>query len=818
MKEATFERLEWQVLRQMLAGYAQGPVVRELLETLQPNLQADDIASRWESVDALKRLIHDGYRAPVGEILPMEKILRAAEMGQIFEPDELRTILTLLHSTRNAYAFTSDFADRCFPLQRYKTQLFPLQKLTQAIEQAIGPDGKIRDTASPELQSIRQSKVALRKRIEDKLKHYLQDRDVSQYIQDEFFTVRSDRYVVPISLDGRGRVKGSIFDTSASGQTLFLEPAEIAPLNLQLQDLELNEKLEILRILRMLSASVAKEVDCLRVNYQLLVELDFLSSQAAFAAEISANAVQLAKEPSISLKRARHPILAKEHGSKVVANDIELPAGQTTLIVSGPNAGGKTVVLKTVGLLQLMAKAGLLLPAEQDSEVFLFDQIHVELGDAQSLRANLSTFSGHLLGLKPVLEKSTPKDLVLMDELAVGTEPQTGAAIAQAVLEYLANAGTKTIVTTHFDSLKVIATRDSRFRNGSMEFSGESLRPTYRLILDVPGQSFGLELATQIGIPPAIVQRAKELRGHQAEQLDEAIRELQRVKSHLLTREAEIETRLFELDNQRANLDTAERELDEIRKRAAGRMESRYESELSEMQDKFDRTLGEMRALMKRVEAEIPDSSGIRDQWQRLKHDAEGVMREVRGQAGDLSAKSESPVVPGQEVELSGVKEGDRVFVTALMKEGVVSKITQGADEPLEITAGSLKFRTSVANVRVLPKQEESRRTPARPSGRGGQRPVRSTAATPDLVIQTPTNAVNLRGMDQEQAVNHMWKFIDQAILRGEGAVVVIHGHGTDRLKSAVRSALDRESSYQLNHRPGRPEEGGDGVTVVFFV
>jgi DNA mismatch repair protein MutS2 len=811
----SWERLEWPIVCEILAGYGQGPVARDMCANLVPDLPAEEIAQRWSTVDALKDLIIEGYRAPVGEVQPMEKLLRAAEMGHIFEPDELRTILGLLYSTRTAYAFSSDFANRCFPLQKFKAQLFPLAKLTTAIDQAIGPDGKIKDTASSELNSIRQAKVALRRRIEDKLKHYLQDRDVSAYVQEEFFTVRADRYVVPISLDGRGRVKGAIFDTSASGQTLFLEPVEIAPMNHQLQELELNEKLEIIRILRVLSASVAGEVDHLRINYELLVELDFLSSQAAFAADIGACAVRIAEHPSVDLRRVRHPILARDRGNTVVANDIELKANQSALIVSGPNAGGKTVVLKTLGLIQLMAKAGLLIPADPESQIYLFEQVHVELGDAQSLRANLSTFSGHLLGLKPVLQSATSRDLVLMDELAVGTEPQTGAAIAQAVLESLADRGAKTVVTTHFDGLKLIATNDARFRNASMEFSGASLRPTYRLILDVPGQSFGLELAAQIGIDDKIISRARQLRGTQAEHLDQAIRELQNYKSQLMARQQELDQGLIDLENERENLETAKLEIDQIRKRAAGRMESMYEQELSTIREQFEKNQTAMRALMKRVEAELPSSRQIREEWQNLKSDTDNLIRGLHGQAGELSAKSENVVVPGAAIELAGIREGDRVFVTALMKEAIVSKINHGADDSLEVTAGSLKFRTSIENVRLLPR-DESRRS-SKPGTRSHGPKPRVVSATPEFVMQTPTNSVNLRGMDQDQAIQSMWKFVDQAILRGEGAVIIIHGHGTDRLKSGVRAALASNSGYQLNHRPGNPEEGGDGVTVVFF-
>ncbi|RZA10139.1 MAG: endonuclease MutS2, partial [Proteobacteria bacterium] len=333
------------------------------------------------------------------------------------------------------------------------------------------------------------------------IRQLLTDQDVEAYVQDKIFTIRSDRYVVPMRVDGRGRVKGSIYDTSASGQTLYMELSEVRPMNDALLELESSEKLEILRIFKELSAQIAAELDTIDNNYKQLVELDILTAEAGLAVKLDAGPASIRDTPGLSFLRARHPILEMRQGFKTVANNVGLEDGQLSLIVSGPNAGGKTVVLKTVGLLHLMVKARLLLPLDEKSEVFLFENIFVEIGDAQNLSANLSTFSGHLMGLKPVLQEAGPDDLILLDELAVGTEPHTGSAIGQAVLEELANRKATAIVTTHFDNLKSLAINDKRFRNGSMEFSTKNLQPTYRLVLDIPGQSYGIEVAEQIGLP-----------------------------------------------------------------------------------------------------------------------------------------------------------------------------------------------------------------------------------------------------------------------------------------------------------------------------
>ena len=441
MYHATYENLEWNLLLNRLADHARSAPARHLCLALPTDLERQAVLQRWGETEPLTGLIRGGYAPPLGELPDMTALFKALKLGQILEGEYLRQIYQLLDITRLIQRFAIDFQSTCGTLGPYARSLYPLPKLMQAIAKAIGPEGEILDGASEELQKIRLAKASQRHRIEQEIRQILVDDQIETYLQDKFFTMRAERYVIPIRLDGRGRIAGSIYDTSASGQTLYIEPVRIAPLNAALLELDLAEKLEIIRIFRELSAHAAKEYDILQSDYEQIVTLDFLAAQAHFACEYDGIAVPLSDSPMMRLFGARHPLLSAPGGGAAVPNDILLGEQQSSLIISGPNAGGKTVVLKTAGIIHLMAKAGLLLPVDAPSTLFLFRNVYLSLGDAQSITAGLSTFSGHILGLKPIINDASRSDLVLLDELAVGTDPQTGSAIAQAILEDFAFRG-----------------------------------------------------------------------------------------------------------------------------------------------------------------------------------------------------------------------------------------------------------------------------------------------------------------------------------------------------------------------------------------
>jgi DNA mismatch repair protein MutS2 len=821
INELTLEKLQWPSLCEALASEARTVEGIDSCLNLRPSFEKLAIELRWQDVLPLRDLLRAGYRPPIGELPDMHRTFRAVSLGQILDGEEVWSVFILLQMVRNVHQFCMDKQDRCRTLQKFYRLIQPLPKLSRTIEKTISADGELLDDASPELMRIRQQKLSMRRKIESTIKQLLTAQDVEAYVQDTFFTIRSDRYVVPMRLDSRGRVKGSIYDTSASGQTIYMELAEVRPLNDALLELESSEKLEILRIFKELSALIATELEVIDSNYAQLVELDILSAEAGLAVRLDAGATKLREQPGLSLFRARHPMLELRQGFKTVPNDAGLEEGQLSLIISGPNAGGKTVVLKTVGLIHLMAKARLLVPADDRSEIYLFDNIFVEIGDAQNLSANLSTFSGHLIGLKPVLEKAQATDLILLDELAVGTEPQIGSAIGQAVLEELANRKATSIVTTHYDNLKSLAINDGRFRNGSMEFSTRSLTPTYRLVLDIPGQSYGIEVAEQIGLPPHVIERAKDLRGRSSSNMEAILDSWMALRDEANIEKTRYAQLKLDMESQKHRWEQERAALASSKQDTSSKIKARYQDQLDRLKDEYEAMLEELRELLKEQKRSplAPDALKdlIRDNQSRL----DTKNRKLQGSLMDVEREFHSiDKLPGQPATAADLKEGASVYIVSMAKEAVVSKVSGEAQNlTIEVKAGLLKIKPQLSDLRLLNEAKDKGESKAqtvrertRPSPMSGSATGKTEVT---FTLPTLTNSLDLRGMDSDSALNRTWGFIDKAVLRGESAVILIHGHGTDTLKKSLRRALAKDAPYALDFRPGEAEEGGDGVTVV---
>jgi DNA mismatch repair protein MutS2 len=808
-------KLEWPILTAKVAAHAQTDEGRAYCLGISPALDRQEIESRWQEVLLLRDIARTGYKAPIGELKVPLKVFKASEKGQILEGSEFRIIFDILSATKRVLSFAGSFAPKSSLLQKLRSSLYALQDLAQLIEKTVTVDGQLKDDASPDLAYLRQLKTNLRKRIEENLDRLLSTPDVADYLQDLFYTVRNEKYVIPIRLDGRGRIKGQIIDTSDSGQTLFLEPASIAQMNQDLHDLDVAEKLEIIKIFRELSAAVAKELETIRRNYDALIDLDTKSAEAAFAVEIDAGAAEISDTPCIQLIEARHPLIKTASGKTAVANTIILNTiaeqKQSILIVSGPNAGGKTVVLKTVGLIQLMAKAGLLLPIEPNSKLFLFNQIFLELGDNQNLAANLSTFSGHLLGLKPILESAGPNDLALLDELATGTEPNSGSAIAHAILEHLADCKTTAIVTTHFDSLKALALNDHRYRNASMEYALSTYSPTYRLILDVPGQSYGLELANQIGIPKVIIDRARQLRGAEQTDLDTAISSLQQASQQAETLTRKLQAELLEAESAKARWTNECKLLEEQRAKATRSVAAKIEDEVDSLRAEFEDTSKELKQVVK----EIRSGNLEPDLAYEKKRHTEDKLRDLEKKVSSLASAGQQTELPGVALAASEITVGATVYVLPLKREGTITKAGLNPHDPIEVQVGIIKVRVSLLDLRkTRNSQTDTNQAKTKTHIKHNQVPTVSDQL-PGFVPQTPENTLDLRGLDGDQAVERTLNFLDRCLRAEQPFAVIIHGHGGDRLKNAVRYMLKTNCPYNVAFRPGETNEGGDGVTVV---
>ncbi|MCX6117870.1 MAG: Smr/MutS family protein [Proteobacteria bacterium] len=828
-QERILSKLEWPLLVSKLASHAQSEEGQEDCESLSPfqdpGLNISNILERWDRIIPLRDLIRSGYKAPIGNVRKMYGIFKGAEKGMIFEGDELRLCYELLLSAKKVSGFLQNFSNRSIWLQSIRGRLQSCTSLYTSIEKSVGPDGKLLDSASEELQTIRKQKASLRKRIEENLQKLMLEPPVSDYLQDNFFTVRNDKYVIPMRLDGRGRVKGTIVDTSNSGQTLLIEPISIVPLNEMMQELDVAEKLEIVRIFRDLSAGVATELDALKLNYSTLIELDRLTAEAALAQEMDAGKIKIAVDPSVNLLFARHPLIVTPSGKSAEPNTISLDQNQSILVVSGPNAGGKTVVLKTVGLLQLMLKSGLLIPADESSSMSIFKNVYVEMGDSQNITANLSTFSGHIFGLKPILENATSVDLVLLDELATGTEPNTGAAIARAILENLAEKKVTTIATTHFDALKSLAISDHRYRNASMEYAEATYRPTYRLILDVPGQSYGLEVAEQMGLDRALIERARTIRGLKMSDLDEAVIQLNRMRTTLETEKKQLEEQLIAAQQSKFRWEQECKLLEEQRLNASRHVAAKLEDQVGALKSEFQ----EAAEALKKVVKEVRHGHVDVEQAITERKKTESKLTEFDKTISQLSEAGLNTDLPGRAAVFNELKEKLDVYVLPVRREGQIVKVPTQPNESIEVQVGIVKLRVSLQDLRITRGPSGNHQSTTSDSSHKKRisstkvnhavgtpfSPQNGAPSSPEMVPQTATNTIDLRGMDSDSATSKALQFIDKCLLRGEYAVVLIHGNGGDRLKTSIRMMLKSSCPYDVSFRPGLQNEGGDGVTIV---
>ena len=799
---------EWQDLLLQIADHCSTSDGHTRAKKITPSLSRQDIENLWAQVLPLKELSNAGYEVRVGDIQPVEAILEAAGKSQILTGEDLRCIFDTLDTTQRVSRFARDFSEKCETLATFAETLDHLPDLHKMILRCINPDGSVKDDATPTLLEIRRKKVSLRKGIEEKIQSLFQNDEHRAYIQDEYFTIRSDRYVIPLKLDGRGRVAGSIIDTSASGQTLFIEPEPIRRQNESIQEVELAEKLEIIRIFKQITGEVQSNSSVIDANYESLIALDLLSARAKFAQDLDASAIEISDRPLIDLIAARHPLVKQEKTGRAVANDINLTGDHRTMIVSGPNAGGKTIVLKTVGMLQAMLKAGFLLPAEPTSKMYLFDQVYFIMGDSQNIEQKLSTFTGHIHAIKKMLADVGPEDLVLLDELANGTEPEAGASMAQAILEALQQKGSLTLATTHFERLKTLAIYNSQFRNASMQYSEKTGKPSFKLLADIPGQSLGLETAAREGLPASIIKRAEEIKGAKFSSLEKALQRLSSAESEAQAKVKELEEQVLRTKIEREHWEKERESLRKIRKDAAGKLTERYERVFNSMREDLRKDLKSLKNIANssaRTQPEQLQDIKAKDRQRQQKFEQE--VRELEQMHG------KDQQLPGHQVEHGHIHLGDRVYVVGLGKTGEVIKLADSKTDSYTVDFGLLQIRASLSQLRYIAKAEKKPQKGRRPKPANSRKHSKSEVSV--SAVQTAENSLTLRGFTVEDALKRMWKFIDTATLRGDSVLYIHHGIGSNALKHAIHEALTTCTGYNLSFKSADRENGGPGTTIV---
>src|SRR5467141_1402119 len=768
--------LGWGQLCAELAARARTPMGRDRCKALLPGGDPDATRRHLGLVEEARLLHRHERELPLADAVDVRPSLgRAAREGTL-EPQELMQVARLIRASDSARRFCFSQADRA-----------PLHfGLAQELERAFDPSGKPLDTASPLLGELRERARGLHRAIKQRIEELLKEEKIVPMLRDAYYSVRGDRYVLPVRAEHRSHLPGIVHNASNSGQTLFIEPQQLVELGNQLTIAEAGALEEEQRILHELSGAVGRRAPVLEHDVEIIAVLDEAAAGGRLGDDLDAGAPELGGD-RFELRKVRHPLLVLQRKpAGVVANDVALPAPAQALIVSGPNAGGKTVTITAVGLCALMARAGLPLPAEAGSRMPLYRTVYTAIGDEGDLARDLSTFTAHLSALKWILEAAGPGTLALIDEIAADTDPRERAAIAVAALEKLVTAGAQVLITTHLEELKALALADPRFAPASVGFDVERLAPTYRLRLGEVGASSAIEIARRVGLPEDVCMRAREILGSGSSAVSQAVERLEKERAEAARARAELAAAREELERERASLQRERERLRELERdtRAGAR---------AELIEDLHRRRDEVAALVARLQA-APGMAQAVDAQRAVE---QAVAAEEREQA----RASEPEALPQAALE-----SGARVKHVRLGTEGVVLEVQDGT---ATVQMGALRSKVPVQELLPIARhvrQAGFRKTKAERMERAEQ--ARAAA------VQVRVPVADVRGMRVDEALRAVEVELDRATRIGEERVHVLHGHGSGALKAAVREHLQR-SPYVARARPGEQHEGGDGVTVV---
>jgi DNA mismatch repair protein MutS2 len=744
-------------------------------------------------VGEARELLQEGVSLPLGGVADIRAAVERAQKGALLEPRELRDCAQTLFAFSRARGMLSDRATRTPLLGALGQRLPELESLAARVDGCFEVDGEVSERASPALKDARDRIRGLHRTIKARIEGLLREESFVPHLRESYYTLRNNRYVVPVLAQSRAEVPGIVHNASQSGQTLFVEPQALVGIGNDLaiaQSVALEEER---RVLQELSDGVGRDSEGILAGVEAAAELDEAEAAAQLGADLDAASPTIeAPDGALVLQQLRHPSLVLR-GREVVANDVRLTEEARALVISGPNAGGKTVTLTAVGLAALMLRAGLQIPADDTSRLPLFTSIHSAIGDAQDLAQDLSTFSAHVRELRRITESAGPGSLVLIDEIAADTDPREGAALAIAVLEELLGRGVRALVTTHLEELKALTHVDRRFLNARVGFDSRRRVPTYRLQLGAAGTSSALELAAHMGLAASIVERARALVLSSGGPLAQALAAAEEERRALATELERARSASAAVEAAARALAAERAEFAEQRRSEASAHAERLRAETERALTEVSGTLAELRAQASLERAEAARSL-LAARAQETRDRAEGLARD--------SARAGLAPAPEQ------LRPGDTVHHLGLRRD--VSVLELEGDEAL-VAAGALKMRVPRAELVLARGRPAPPRFPS--SERGRDSLARASRAGPGT-LEAPALRMDVRGLRADEAVREVEKFLDQAYRNGDPAVLVVHGHGTGALKQAIRSYLE-DSPYVRMYRPGESHEGGDGVTVV---
>lgn len=781
MNERTLKVLEFHKIKELLQEQALTPVGRKLVHELVPQTDVEKVKTLQEETDEALTIYRLNQAIPFANIVDVTSSVNRSAIGSVLNTDEILAIAQVLYSSRKLKNFIENLDEELPLLKERVSAISPLPHIEKEIKLKIDDHGEVVDDASPMLKSIRQTIRTYETKVRERLQHII--RTKSKMLSDTIVTIRNDRYVLPVKHEYRSAIGGIVHDESSSGQTLFMEPKAIIELNNNIQQMLHKEKQEIEVILRKLSAEIANFKDDILRNLTIIAEVDFINARARLALEMDATKPILNTNGIIHLKQVRHPLIPRD---EVVANDVELGKDYHAIVITGPNTGGKTVTLKTIGLCTLMAQAGLQIPALEGSKIAIFEKVFADIGDEQSIEQSLSTFSSHMTNIVNIMELVDENSLVLFDELGAGTDPQEGAALAMALLDEVINRKARVVATTHYPELKAYGYNRDYVMNASMEFDVETLSPTYRLLMGVPGRSNAFEISNRLGLRKEIIDRAKGYLGIDSKNVENMIAALEKTK-----KEAE-----KELDEAHRLLEESEKIHEELKKEWNTFLRKREKLYL-EAEEKAEEAL---RKAKEEAEIIVDEVRKMKDNAMWKEHEwieAKKMFDEAKPELIE-SEKAYEEV----EEEKKELAVGDEIKHKTLQQTGQI--IEQKNKNEYIIQIGMMKITAKRKDLIYLGKKKQEIEEE--------QLPLTRVVTATDTV----KTELDLRGERYEDAVSRLEKYIDDALVRGYPRVTIIHGKGTGSLRKGVEKFL-QSHPYVKHFRLGSANEGGSGVTIVEF-
>ncbi|HJA47483.1 MAG TPA: endonuclease MutS2 [Candidatus Limosilactobacillus excrementigallinarum] len=790
MNNKILEILEYRRLKHMAVPFLASAAGQEELEQLVPQTDLKTVQTMIEETTDAADINRIVGPIPVPALANIRPQLKRLRVQASLNGTELAQIAKVLQTTLAMNNFFDRLRDDQIDLrQLYQVveQLVTIPDVTKRLLKSVDEDGRVKDEASSKLHGLRQLIAATETEIRQALEKYTRGRE-AKYLSDTIITMRNDRYVIPVEAHYRSRFGGVVHDQSASGQTLYIEPQNVVEINNRLRQAQIEERQEVRRVLAELSALIAPYRKEIANNERLLGHLDFVNAKARLAKKMHATLPVLNEDGLINLRQARHPLIDPQ---RVVANDIQLGDQYRTIVITGPNTGGKTITLKTLGLIQLMGQSGFFIPANEGSQITIFDNVFADIGDEQSLEQNLSTFSGHMENVKRILEQITKRSLVLLDELGAGTDPKEGAALAMAILNQIQQVGSEVVITTHYPELKVYGFERPQTINASMEFDVDTFQPTYRLMLGVPGQSNGIAIAQRLGLASTVINDAQSLVKDDSQELNAMIGELVEQRKQARENQERLAKLVAENQQKAADLEQKLNRFNEQRDDLYEKARMNANHQVADAKRKADRIIHHLRQMEVQRGAQIKENELI---------DAQG----------QLNALHRDPRLKRNKVlqrakQKHNLKIGDAVKVKSYGQVGTL--IAKRGKHQWEVQLGILKMAIDERDLEKV-------------SSKALAQAEKEQVVKPKRVrtVQTRRTSarLDLRGQRYEPAMANLSSFIDHALLNNLPSVTIIHGKGTGAIRKGTQEYL-RSNPRVKSFEYASPSNGGDGATIVYF-